>query len=119
MEVVGGIGYLRNENVTVIGGAVKSLQRIHRVRWYEELDRRMEEEALEAQVCIGCWEAWCVADFPLSTAAAVPTGSGSVSRRPLPSRGISRLGRGWPIRILRLAMRTPMPTAKYVKLLLE
>jgi hypothetical protein len=54
VPVIGGIAYLRNENVTVLGGAVARLQKLHRLRLYEELDKRMDEDESEAQVHTYC-----------------------------------------------------------------
>ncbi|TEB32972.1 hypothetical protein FA13DRAFT_1790048 [Coprinellus micaceus] len=50
VEVVGGIAYLRNAQVTILGGVVEGLQKAHRTRLYEELSQRMREEAAEAHV---------------------------------------------------------------------
>lgn len=44
IQIVAGIAYLRNENVVVIGGSVARLQTEHRLRLYEELNRRMDED---------------------------------------------------------------------------
>lgn len=50
VEIIGGVACLRNQNVMVMGGFVSSLHKLHRLRFYEELDRRMELEESEAQV---------------------------------------------------------------------
>ncbi|KAJ3528045.1 hypothetical protein NMY22_g9559 [Coprinellus aureogranulatus] len=49
VPISGGVAYLRPENVTVLGGSVLRLQKQHKFRFFEELDRRMEEDDAEAE----------------------------------------------------------------------
>ena len=50
VQIIGGVAYLRKDNVMVMGGAVASLQALHQLRLYEELRRRMDEDETEAEV---------------------------------------------------------------------
>jgi hypothetical protein len=50
VPVVDGVAYLRNDNVAKIGGTVHDLQKEHRRRLYDELDRRMDEDEEDALV---------------------------------------------------------------------
>ncbi|TEB17150.1 hypothetical protein FA13DRAFT_1804426 [Coprinellus micaceus] len=48
VEIVGGVACLRKKNVMVMGGIVESLQKLHHLRLYEELSRRMDSEESDA-----------------------------------------------------------------------
>jgi hypothetical protein len=52
VEIVGGVACLRKKNIMVMGGAVESLQKLHRLRLYEELSRRMDLEESDAEVSV-------------------------------------------------------------------
>lgn len=52
MPIVGGIAYIRNDNIKDMGGAVPGLEKGHQIRLYEELVRRMDEDEAEATVCL-------------------------------------------------------------------
>ena len=44
VPIIAGVAYLRNHNISEIGGHVFDLQKQHRWRLFEELDRRMDED---------------------------------------------------------------------------
>ena len=50
VPIIGGVAFLRCENVVEIGGNVFEIQTQHRSRLFEELGRRMDEEEEDAAV---------------------------------------------------------------------
>ena len=56
VPIVGGIAYLCNHNVMIMGGAVPELQKLHRRRFFEELSERMDEDELNAVVLLSSCE---------------------------------------------------------------
>lgn len=49
-EIIGGVAYLRKENVVVVGGEVLPLQLAHRRRLYDELITRLHGDLMDAAV---------------------------------------------------------------------
>ncbi|KAJ3538375.1 hypothetical protein NMY22_g5191 [Coprinellus aureogranulatus] len=49
VPIIGGVAYLRNENIKIVGGFVAHLQKVHCLRLYEDLQRRMDEDDNESQ----------------------------------------------------------------------